>query len=84
MTIIFDPLGAVYMGKIIHQSKTSHLSEISPGWCISLCKNKSFIWEWIHHTQVRSDLNIGSSHLGEIDFLHVNGFFLSVPPKQDC
>ena len=44
--------------KSSHPGETSHLSGIAAGWYISLCKNKSFIWELIHPTQVRSHLNI--------------------------
>ena len=57
--------------KSSHPCKTSHLSEISAEWCISICKSKSFIWEWIHPTQVgQPGKNClhgeKSSHLSEI------------------
>ena len=54
--------------KSFHLDETSHLSEISPQWCISLYKIKSFIWEWIHPTQVS----------------RAPSFYWAVPPRQDC
>ena len=40
-----------------HLSRISHLSEVPAKRRISLSKNKSFIWEWIHPTEVGSHLN---------------------------
>ena len=45
--------------KSFHPAETSHLGEISTEWWyVSLCKNKSFIWELIYATQVRSHFNV--------------------------
>ena len=46
----------------------SHLSEIPAEWWNSLYKSKSFIWEQIHLTQVRSHLNAGEISLRWDDF----------------
>ena len=70
--------------KSSHSSETSHLSEISAESLISLCKSKSFIWEWIHPTQVRSHLNAGEISLRCDDFSLVNTFCQAVQPRQDC
>ena len=76
-------LGAVYMKKSHSKiGETSHLSEISTEWCISLCKNILFIWEWIHRTLVRPHLK-RRSHLGGMIFLRANSFCRPVPPVQD-
>lgn len=45
------------LGETSQQSGISYLSEISAEWWISLYKNKSFTWTWIHLTQGRAHLN---------------------------
>ena len=52
-----NPWEMFIWNKSSHPGETSHLSEILAEWCISLCKSKSFIWEWIHPTQLRSHVN---------------------------
>ena len=56
--------------------ETSHLSEILAECSVSLCKNKSFIWEWVHPTQVRSHLNVGEISLRWNDFSPCKQFWL--------
>ena len=60
-----------------HRSGISHLSRIAAEWWISFYKNNSFIWEWFHLIQVRSDWS------GMI-FLHVNSFSRAAAPRRDC
>ena len=50
--------------KSLHPGETFHLSELSAEWCISLCKNNSFIWEWIHPTRWDLTPTQVISHLG--------------------
>ena len=66
-----------------HLGESSHLSEISAEWCISLCRSKSFTWEWIHPTQLRPSLDAGEISLRWDDFLHVNSFCQVTPPRQN-
>ena len=54
--------------KSSHPGGMHHLIEISAEWCISLCENKSFIWEWIHLTRVRSHFNASEISLRWDDF----------------
>ena len=49
----------------------------SQQWWISFYKNNSFIWEWFHLMQLRSDWS------GMI-FLHVNSFSWASASRQDC
>ena len=58
----------LYETKSFHPGETSHLNEIAAEWCISLCKSKSFLWEWIHPTQVRSHINAGEISIRWDDF----------------
>ena len=81
---IIPPKELFIWEKPSYPGETSHLSEISTEWCISLCKSISFIsdgfippsWD-LTSTQVRS-------HLGGMIFLHVNSFWQAAPPRQDC
>ena len=70
--------------KLSYLGETSHPSEILAEWWISLCKNKSFIWECIHPTQARSLLNAGQVSRSGTIFLRVNSFCQDVPPRHDC
>ena len=59
--------------------ETPHLSEIPGEWCISLSKNKSFTWEWIHPTHVKSHLNAGEMLLRWYDFSPCKQFLMGCP-----
>ena len=69
--IVFYIINCIVVSKILNPTSKLfvwELSEILAEWCISLCNNKSFIWEWIHPTQVRSHLNTGEISLKWDDF----------------
>ena len=72
-------LGAVYTRKIISPDETCHLSDISAERCISLCKNQSFILEWIHPTKVGSNLSVGEISLSWEDFCSYRQVLPSCP-----
>ena len=65
--------------KSSHPGETSHLSEILAEWYIKICKNKSFIWELIHPTQVRSHLNVDEISLRLDDFSPRKQFLWGCP-----
>ena len=67
--------------KLSHPGETSHQSEILAEWCISLCKNKSFIREQIHPTQVRSHLNADLISLLWPDFSPCKQILPGCPPR---
>ena len=65
--------------KLSHPGETSHMSEISAEWCISLCKNKSFIRERTHPTQVRSHLTASEISLRWDNFSPCQQFLPGCP-----
>ena len=73
-------IGCLYEVKHI-TSGISHLSEIPAESCISLSKNRSFLWEWIHLTQVRSHLSAGEISLRWDDFSRCKQFLPGCPTQ---
>ena len=76
--------GLLIWGETSHLSGIFHMSEIPAEWCISLCKNKSFIWEWYIPPRWHPTATQVRSHLGGMVFIHVISFCRAVPPRQDC
>ena len=84
-TLVWNRLKVLHLfiwKKLSNPGEMSHLSKISSESCI--CQNKSFLWEWIHHTKVRSHLNAGEIWLKLDDFSPCKQFLRAVSPRQDC